>query len=1271
MSIFDDMTNLYSLSKTLRFELKPVGRTLEHMKANGIITRDEQRDKDYDIIKPLFDKLHDEFIQASLGLSTIDWSNFQVFYTEFRKKMKDKSSLSDKDIKSLNSELETRMWTLRKEVCKLYNVTAEKWKTTPDRYDENWKAFLKDSWFKILTESGILKVLKKAYKDTPQEAIIGKFEGFFTYFWGFNQNRENYYSHEDKSTAVSNRIVNQNLLTFCNNTQLFEKIEVIGLSRDEKEIFEIAFYNQCLTQSWIDRYNYMIWGQINESWQRTTDGINQRINQFNQQNKTKLPQLKKLYKQIWSVNVKTIPFTLIETPEGLVSTLHEFLEKSSETNTKIHSLLHGLFSWTYEWHKVWMSKTALSILSSKYFSNWYTLEEKALELWVFQKNKDKKAAEKIKIPARINFWQLQEVLNSIMYADQSTLEKDKRSYLFKNHYEEDSDGNLSELRRQSTNNWEFLLAVMKDDFNNLFAADKAIEDEKGKKYRVIGYNNSKSELEEILGSLDKTNRDHKNVIKNFADSSINILRYAKLFLLKDETLEKDTEFYNELDHIIQDYPATKWYDAIRNYMTQKPYSEDKMKLNFDQSTLLAWRDKNKETQNLSVLLKSNNKYYLAIMKKDNNKFFERTKSLYDTAGVIEVVEKMEYKLLPWPNKMLPKCLLPGSDRKKYGASDEVLDIYEKGEFKKWDDFKKESLTKLIDFYKQWLQRYEDWNVFEFSFKETEEYEDISQFYSDVEKQWYKISWVPVNMQVLQGHADEGNVYLFEISSKDFYRKDATKSDDLQTIYWKNIFLSPSNIKLNGEAEVFFRRKSIEQKDKESIVTKANQKEVKYRNESWNLEQAYHNQRYTEDKILFHVPITLGFGNKWWAKFNQELNKKIQANYDGMKIIGIDRGEKHLAFYSVIDTQGKIIEQGTLNTVWGINYEEKLFEKAKTRLEARQNWETIGNIKNLKEWYISQVVRKIADLVLEHNAVVVFEDLNGGFKRGRQKIEQSVYQKLELALAKKLNFLVNKNAALWEVGSAINAFQITPQVSTFGDIKGKQRGAVLYTRANYTSTTDPVTGFRKNLYLKRTDKDDMKRQIESFDAIGYDTTKSAYFFSYDPKKFAEGKWSNKWTVWSCVDRYRGTKDKKWQWQIKPVLVTDELNLILEKNGIARDNDILKQIKNRTDLSSEFYASLIWYFDVIMQVRNTWLNTVELDQDFIHSPVAPFFDTRIYKAKNVEEVENTIEKPTSGDANGSYNIARKGLMMLQRVKDNPEKPNLYISDEDWDKLVHSGQ
>jgi CRISPR-associated protein Cpf1 len=49
--------------------------------------------------------------------------------------------------------------------------------------------------------------------------------------------------------------------------------------------------------------------------------------------------------------------------------------------------------------------------------------------------------------------------------------------------------------------------------------------------------------------------------------------------------------------------------------------------------------------------------------------------------------------------------------------------------------------------------------------------------------------------------------------------------------------------------------------------------------------------------------------------------------------------------------------------------------------------------------------------LKYNAIIVLEDLNGGFKRGRQKIEKSVYQKLELALAKKLGYLVLKDTSL--------------------------------------------------------------------------------------------------------------------------------------------------------------------------------------------------------------------------------------------------------------------
>lgn len=46
---------------------------------------------------------------------------------------------------------------------------------------------------------------------------------------------------------------------------------------------------------------------------------------------------------------------------------------------------------------------------------------------------------------------------------------------------------------------------------------------------------------------------------------------------------------------------------------------------------------------------------------------------------------------------------------------------------------------------------------------------------------------------------------------------------------------------------------------------------------------------------------------------------------------------------------------------------------------------------------------------------------------------------------------------------------------------------------------------------------------------------------------------------------------------------------------------------------------------------------------------------------------LREIANGDANGAYNIARKGLMLLKRIKANPEKPNLIISSKDWDEVV----
>ena len=64
-------------------------------------------------------------------------------------------------------------------------------------------------------------------------------------------------------------------------------------------------------------------------------------------------------------------------------------------------------------------------------------------------------------------------------------------------------------------------------------------------------------------------------------------------------------------------------------------------------------------------------------------------------------------------------------------------------------------------------------------------------------------------------------------------------------------------------------------------------------------------------------------------------------------------------------------------------------KEKYRNEARKSWKEIGKIKEIKEGYLSQVIHEISKLVLKYNAIIVMEDLNYGFKRGRFKVERQV------------------------------------------------------------------------------------------------------------------------------------------------------------------------------------------------------------------------------------------------------------------------------------------
>src|SRR5690606_18721367 len=113
------------------------------------------------------------------------------------------------------------------------------------------------------------------------------------------------------------------------------------------------------------------------------------------------------------------------------------------------------------------------------------------------------------------------------------------------------------------------------------------------------------------------------------------------------------------------------YNKIRNYLTKKPYSEEKWKLNFDNPTLANGWDKNKETDNTAIILRKGGTYYLGIMKKgDNQIFHDRNKEMFSGGG--DDYQKLVYKLFPDPSKMMPKVCFSQKGLEFFTPSERVM-----------------------------------------------------------------------------------------------------------------------------------------------------------------------------------------------------------------------------------------------------------------------------------------------------------------------------------------------------------------------------------------------------------------------------------------------------------------------------------------------------------------------------------------------------------------------------------------------------------------------
>ena len=1336
MNNIDNFTNLYSLSKTLRFELKPIGKTKETFKQwleesnsadddDNLFVKDKKIKDAYLVIKPIMDKLHEQFIEKALldGAKNIDFSEYFNAYQN----------------KAVKDDMEKE---LRKRIGEAFQVAGKYYVQEISKAQKDGKEIKtkKDKLFECLTDAKVLNYLIVNVKEFAEASGLGEnelkehleqFKGFWGYLGGYNTNRENYYATEkEQSTAVATRIVHENLPTFCSNALRFEKrkeeyLDIYRYLKDNNRetkikntqgeeieaepitetVFQIEHFNKCLAQSQIEEYNRII------------GNYNYLINLYNQARREetgfkKIDEFETLYKQIGCGKKESMFETLQDD-----SDVKNLLQKAKDVGDVMFkgsgdveiNTLPAFIKFLQEcdnWDGLYMSSAAINKISNVYFTNWHSVKDrlkdaKANACITYDKNRE----EPIKLRDAVELSGLFAVL------DTERSEHFFKESLFKDDETNEYRGVLDKA-----------LAPSKNLINLLcFDIERNIKTFLQESDSIVALEKFKDENHQE-GEEDQTIKK----IKDWFDAATDAMRIVRYFAVRKSKMKgnlPNVTMEQALSNLLYNDDARwfKWYDLIRNYLTKKPQDdakENKLKLNFGNPSLLdGWSD-GQEKKKAATILKYDNELYLCILK---------TKNVFDTSKednpIYQVAQSNASRLIL---RNLKFQTLAGK-----GFLGENNISY--GEMGKSNPTKAiQCLQKIIK--ERYVKKYPLLEKFVVN-----TYSDKSKFDAEITetlKECYVCEFVPIDWRLVTEKQNNDELFLFKIHCKD-YQPNTTGKKDLQTMYWEDVLTDGSKHQLCAGAEIFMREpvpnespvkhrvgsKMVNKRDKDGktipeqiyreiyLYVNGKKKDIsavaqKYIDEQKAIikdvkHEIIKDKRFygEEPKYMFHCPIKLHFEAKDPKYAFPEVNAKITdmlQQTDNLQFIGIDRGEKHLVYSCIIDKDSKIVKCNHHDNINGTDYVQKLEAVADERIIAKKNWQAQNKIKDLKSGYISHVVHRLVEETIKDgekiapHAYLVLEDLNSEMKRGRQKIEKQVYQNLETALAKKLNFVVDKNAKQGELGSVSKALQLTPPISNYQDIEGKKQfGVMLYTRANYTSVTDPATGWRKTIYIKNGKEEDIKNQIlEKFSDFGFDG--KDYYFEY-----TEPHAGHTWRLYSgkngeSLPRFQNRKQLQ---QDKNIWVPEQINVVEILDQLFANFDKEKSFKEQIEQGFELkkidgrsetaWQSLRYALDLIQQIRNSGEKNSK-DDNFLYSPVrnekGEHFDTTNH------ENNGDLELIVDADANGAYNIARKGLIMdahikhwiesgrpMKSAKKDEKTPDLdlFVSDKEWDLWLLDGE
>lgn len=1244
-------TKKYPVSKTISFELKPYKATARSISNNKIIENDRIRAAHLERIQAMIDDFYRHFINDifnGIKSSPLSFEAAEACLAGLREGNGEKKKYQEE--KKL----------LREEIAKRFS-------NAPD--------------FKNMFGAKMLSEILPERADAEEKIILDDMKDTAALLISFFRHRSAIFKANVDHISIPYRIVEENFEIFSGNRVKLEKIiRVLGADEVRRiyslfplskslsltELLSIGSYNYFLAEDDIKSYNEFILG-----WNKEPDvfekGLVAYIREYNQKADVKLPVPQKLNKQILGSKTE-IYLTPVENDDELKDMIVSFIDDLMQEQIfdRFGTLLTKWAS--FDLDRIYVGDKSLSQLSSIVTGRWNTIRDALNELQLKHQTSSKCYSYST-ITAALDHAKAEAVLESFVTIDGSMKKAEKELY-------------VSVLRNVTS------------------CRDKLLRAE------TISHN-----------------REMVTAIKDCLQNILDYYRMMSVFDTEDKNVDPD--FYDEFAELYSYRKNALFvFHRSQSYLTRKPADQaKKMRVCFNNPSLIeiGFAENEKSVMlEKPMILRRNGVYYLGILNKHNKPALR----VQDAPGQGEYFEKMHYKQLQDPKRMLPKIIFVKAVKEHFSGSDEdyvcsnpknfiepfhitrhIYDIYHQdaipGKKKFQMDYLRETgdeegyrsaLCDWITFCLAFLKAYRSSAEYDFSaLRAPSEYDRLDVFYDDLKIHGYRTGFKFLSAESVDHAVESGQLYLFQIYNKAL-KENGRIDRDIYAIYFRQLFsednLKNADLKLNSGCKIFYRDVVVKNPVCHEIGSALVNRTDKFGNtipeeiyvelyefyngnvpilsdraREWQdravVKRAdrhlVKDKRYTEKKMFVSFSVDVNFNVARPVKnLNQDVQDWIRETRPN--ILSIDRGEHNLLFITLMNQNGEILCQRSLNSIRGVDYNAKLSAVMQERREEQANWQQKRKIADLKEGYLKCAVSEIARMAVENHAVIILEDLDSGFKSKRSAVEKSIYQKFETMLAKRLSCLSFKNIPMGEAGSYSNPYQLT----NHGDYAdGRQNGIIFKVPAAYTSGICPVTGFVSLFRLKDlTSIEKKKAFFASFDSIAYDKQLEEYVFRFNYNSFQTytESFRKNWRIGSAGCRREFSAAQK----AAMIDLTEAFTALFHDFHIDSLNEPDLFLFMRSIKSGSFWNEFFRLFCLMLQMKNYG---VDGEDDWIFSPA-------ISESGHFNSLLAEENLPKSKEANDAYHIGLKGLYVLNVIQKSTGPvtyKQLSITNGEWMEFI----